>query len=138
MRVLKKAALVLTMAAAFVGIGVAPASASSASYVCAAWTTSTCPGEAYFSPFTGYQKLAIYDNTADGYWVAVVNYRSDMSPSGPYYGYDANSASGLPATYTLHMPAGATIQYYVCLGVGAHTPSSIIGSTCGSWAYGQA
>ncbi|WP_329179566.1 hypothetical protein [Streptomyces sp. NBC_01477] len=122
--------LATVAAAVTAATGMAAASTSAASGDISA--TATNPyGWAYFNADTN--MLAIHDSHADGYGIEVTNYRSDLTPEGPYRGWnrDGNDST---TYYQLHMPYGAEISFYVC----AEKGGLIVGSTCGQTAHGYA
>jgi hypothetical protein len=84
-------------------------------------------GEAVFDP--NGEHYYIFDRKADGHSVVVVNYRSDLSPSGPYYGWN-HTGAGTAKDYDLSMPEGTRVTYYVCLG--EYSSRSVLWDTCGA------
>jgi hypothetical protein len=84
-------------------------------------------GEAVFDP--NGEHYYIYDRQADGHSVVVVNYRSDLSPSGPYYGWN-HTGAGTAKDYDLSMPEGTRVTYYVCLG--EYGSRTVLWNTCGA------
>jgi len=119
-------ALALT-ATALPGIGaVRPALADDAVYAYS--INPPHAGEATFAPAG--EHYYIYDRKADGHSVVVVNYRSDRSPTGPYYGWNPNGANGDPVDYNLDMPEGTAVTYYVCLG--EFGDREVLWNTCGA------
>jgi hypothetical protein len=85
-------------------------------------------GYAYYNADTNI--LSIHDSSADGYGIAVPNWRSDVA-GGPYYGWN-RAGSGTTIYYQLRMPPLASIQFRVC----AEQDGLIIPSGCGPWVIG--
>jgi hypothetical protein len=88
-------------------------------------------GTAYFNGST--MVLSIKDTHADGYGVVVVDFRSDLDPTGPYRGWNRD---GYDTTtyYYLHMPYLASIKFVVC----GEKDGIEISSTCGVQVTGYA
>jgi len=118
-------------ATALLGIGaVSPALADDVVYAYskAYGSNPAHAGEATFAPDG--EHYYIFDRIADGHSVVVVNYRSDLSPTGPYYGWNHNGVNGVPVDYNLNMPEGTAVTYYVCLG--EYGDREVLWNTCGA------
>ncbi|GAA5177265.1 hypothetical protein GCM10023322_01590 [Rugosimonospora acidiphila] len=94
-------------------------------------TATASVGYAYFNADT--QVLSIHDSHADGYGIAVINYRYDLANIGPYYGWN-REGSGTTTYYYLHMPPLGEIKFYVC----PEQNGVVIEYECGSRAFGYA
>ncbi|MFI7065311.1 hypothetical protein ACIBL3_30250 [Kribbella sp. NPDC050124] len=79
------------------------------------------------------QVLSIHDSYADGYGIAVENWRFDLADTGPYWGYNRNG-SGTTTSYQLHMPNLGKIEIRVC----GEQDGIAIWSDCGHWVTGYA
>jgi hypothetical protein len=115
-----------------------PAFAASDAQAACHWpptTTLTSCGFAYFTSEVGdgTEQLAIRDEVADGYGVAVENYRYDLSNPGPYYGWNRDGADTV-TYYTLHITEGALFKFRVC----PEQDGFAFEDYCGPWAYGYA
>ncbi|WP_203922812.1 hypothetical protein [Rugosimonospora africana] len=102
--------LAVTVAAATTAT-VVGASPSSAATVPTSVTATSPVGYAYFNADT--QVLSIHDSRADGYGIAVINYRYDLANVGPYYGWN-REGNGTTTYYYLHMPYLGEIKFRVC------------------------
>jgi hypothetical protein len=122
--------LAITMAAAATAAVVA-ASPSSAAGGDVSATANGSAGWAFFNADT--MVLSIHDSHADGYGVAVPNYRGDLGNTKPYYGWNRDG-NGSTTYYYLHMPYGASIKFQVC----KEQDGIAILSTCGASVTGYA
>ncbi|HEY2738267.1 MAG TPA: hypothetical protein VGK45_07660, partial [Thermoanaerobaculia bacterium] len=71
-------------------------------------------GEADFMNLNSQTVLVVYDGRADGYGIAVENYRWDLADPGPYWGWNRGGYY-TQVTYVLHMPKDGEIQFRACL-----------------------
>jgi hypothetical protein len=132
MSIVKRTATWLAiMVAAATTATVVAASPSSAATVPTSATAYASVGDAHFDAYT--QTLVIHDAHADGYGIAVRNFRLDLADPGPYWGWNRDG-NGTYVTYQLHMPNLAEIQFWVC----AEKDGLAIASTCGPRAIGYA
>jgi len=118
-------------------VAVSPALAASDAEAVCWWDTlhtDTC-GYAYFKSEVGdgTEKLTIEDDLADGYGVAVENYRYDLANTGPYYGLNRKGA-GTTVDYILHIPEGTRFAFRVC----PEKDGIAYLDYCGVWANGYA
>jgi hypothetical protein len=118
------------MVAATTTATVVAASPSSAASGDISATANGSVGWAYFNADT--MVLSIHDSHADGYGVAVSNYRSDLGDTRAF-GWN-REGNGTTTYYYLHMPYGARIEFAVC----AEKGGLAILSTCGVYVDGYA
>jgi hypothetical protein len=115
------------------GPAVAAPSASDAWAYCE-WAGESC-GYAYFTSEVGdgTERLSISDQFADGWGVAVENYRYDLANIGPYWGWN-RIPSPSTVNYTLHITEGARFEFRVC----AEYKGIVLTAYCSPWANGYA
>lgn len=128
--ILKRATIwfAVTVAAVATATVVAASPSFATSYI----ITETSAGHGWASFNERTALLTIKDTNADGYGIAVKNFRSDVgNDQVMYIGWDRNG-NGNYAYYQLHMPVGATISFHVC----AEDDGLILSSTCGARGFG--
>jgi hypothetical protein len=98
------------------------------------WSLQSC-GSAYFTSevLDGSEELSIYDDYADGYGVAVENYRYDLANIGPYWGWNRTGAYTV-VNYTMHITEGARFEFRVC----PEKNGVVVTDYCSVWANGFA
>ncbi|MGH3249796.1 MAG: hypothetical protein ACRDOI_26835 [Trebonia sp.] len=123
------------MVAAATMTTIAAASPSSASVIVPTNATAYGPnggyGYAFYNADTNV--LSIHDSHADGYGIAVINWRTDLAKQGPYFGWNRDG-NGTTVYYYLHMPPGTRIKFYLC----AEQDGLAIGTKCGQTVTGYA
>jgi hypothetical protein len=126
-------AVIVAAATTATVVGASPSFAVGCSSICVptSVTGTSTVGTAYFNADT--QVLSIKDTHADGYGVAVINYRFDLANVGPYYGWNRDGYN-TTTYYYLHMPYLGEIKFYVCPEKGG----IIFESGCGQSAFGYA
>ncbi|MFG1912501.1 hypothetical protein [Kribbella sp. NPDC048928] len=72
---------------------------------------TTWAGYGYFNADP--QILAIHDSHKDGYGVAIIYYRYDLSNPGPYHAWNREGNNTTTYLY-LNMPPGTEIRIYAC------------------------
>jgi hypothetical protein len=116
-------------------VAASPALAASDAEAYCWWNLSDTCGYARFISEVGdgTEKLVIEDDFADGWGVAVENYRYDLANTGPYYGMNRKGAY-TTTTYVLHIPEGKRIAFRVC----PEKDGIAYLDYCGVWANGYA
>ncbi|MET9318294.1 hypothetical protein ABZX12_41315 [Kribbella sp. NPDC003505] len=98
----------------------------------ATWpTTALATSSAGYGYFNGdIRVLSIHDSHADGYGVAIIYYRYDLSKTGPYYAWN-REGNGTTTYVYFNMGPGAQIKFYSCPEKGG----IILNYECGQPAY---
>jgi hypothetical protein len=111
----------------------AAATTNDASATCF-WSLGSC-GSANFTAEVsdGSEILAIWDDNADGFGVAVENYRYDLANIGPYWGWNRTPAVSV-TFYTLHIAEAVRFEFRVC----PEQNGVPLTDHCGAWANGYA
>jgi hypothetical protein len=90
--------------------------------------TALATSSAGYGYFNGdVQILAIHDSHSDGYGVAIIYYRYDLSHTGPYYAWN-REGSGTTTYLYLNMPPGTEFRLYSCPEQGG----IVLGYECGA------
>ncbi|HEY2674300.1 MAG TPA: hypothetical protein VGJ07_28525 [Rugosimonospora sp.] len=114
-----------TVVTALTGVGLA-APAQAASIVCCSYATDFAASVSWDPDGEHYY---LEDSACDGHSAVIVNFRSDLNPSGPYYGWNPDGCY-TTKDYNLNMPEGTTVWFQACLG--EYGTRTVLWDTCGT------